>query len=181
MCNINKMNAYIEKANTILDVCAESGSNTILYSKLNENANIYSFEPKHSLFLQLSKNIQQNDIKNVTIFNNAIGNLSKQIHIDSDSDDTLFGLVGEDVDMITVDSLGLTNCDFININSAEESAKLALIGAIKTIRKYKPTICFKSMKPSICHDIIRKLGDYEFTKIDDHRYLAAHVENEDTI
>ena len=170
---------YIAKADTILDIGSHIGCDTIMYSKFNETANIYSFEAQPKQFALLDLNIKGNSIKNVTIFNNAVGNEIKKIKADPFATDPLTNLIAlsEDVSMITIDSLNLMGCDFIRI-SGNGFGKLVLIGAINVIKKYKPMIYFSisdleksEIVPSMI-EIIKMFGDYSITELSTGLFLA---------
>jgi FkbM family methyltransferase len=146
----------------ILDIGGHIGSHTLLYSKLVPNCKIYTFEPQRVLFEILSKNIETNNLTNVVQLNNAVGhklcecNLSKYLYdgynCEISYDDRMskamnyggiqLGLEGESVKMITIDSMNLDACHYIKID-VEGAESLVLMGAIETIRKYRPVIFFE--------------------------------------
>jgi FkbM family methyltransferase len=192
---------YIQKADTILDIGAHVGCHTVMYANLNSNANIYSFEPQSKLFSLLEQNVIQNNIRNVTLLNNAVGNEIKTVHMESFITDgpnanqsfqydgnTLYNLgglslgeQGEPVSMITIDSLNLMGCDYMKID-VEGAERMVLIGARNTIRKYKPVICYeynyKHVPSTInmnSHDIIKSLGNYNIIELDNYNFLALPV------
>jgi FkbM family methyltransferase len=70
----NKFN----KIQNIIDVGANFGYHTLLFSKEVEG-NVYSFEPQIQNFDLLQKNINNNNIKNVTIYNLACSNEKSEI------------------------------------------------------------------------------------------------------
>jgi FkbM family methyltransferase len=98
-----------------------------------------------------------------------------------------FGEDGEEVNTVTIDSLGLDQCDFIKLD-LEGAEPLALSGAIETIKKFYPTILFEhnhhqlsdklyddfgaSKKTSF--EILLLLG-YTITPVGTDNYLAKHV------
>lgn len=170
---------YIAKAGTILDIGSHIGCNTIMYSKFNENANIYSFEAQPKQFALLDLNIKSNNVRNVTIFNNAVGNETKKIKADPFSIDPLTNLISisEEISMITIDSLNLMGCDFMRI-SGNGFGKLVLVGAINSIKKYKPVIYFETpivekseIVPSMC-EIIKMFGDYSILDCSSSMFIA---------
>lgn len=133
------ISAILEKANTILDI---ESKNTIFFALLNTSANIYSFQSNLERLHDMEKKLSAQNIENVTVLNYVIGHTSKPVTI---AKKTIFDdEIKEDVQMITVDSLGLLNCDFINIESEDENK--VVYGAQNTIKAYKPIIKFNSMK-----------------------------------
>jgi FkbM family methyltransferase len=153
---------YIAKSNTILDIGAHIGSHSIVYNKINKNAQIHAFELQETMYLLLKQNIEHNKIKNVKCYNCAIGNKMKMIEINNTirdgptqsiidynaSTDYNFGGVeigtgDEEKMMITIDSLNLSACDFIKID-IEGFEYFAILGAINTIIKYHPIIFYEN-------------------------------------
>ena len=91
------------------------------------------------------------------------------------------------VEHITIDSLNLHTCDYIKID-VEGAEILVLMGAIETIKKFKPVIMFENtdkkvsdeMKTSLSIDFVPmdileflKNLDYVFEKIDNNNLLAV--------
>lgn len=157
----NKLLEYIQKANIILDIGAHVGCHTLAYSKINPNTLIHSFEMQPEMFFLLEKNIKDNNILNVQLYNNAIGNKTGQYETEIKlrdggyfkpvkyyTDDKFnfgglgLGFGGEKVNMITIDSLNLSDCDFIKID-VEGFEYGVILGAIETIKKYKPVIFYE--------------------------------------
>ena len=153
----------ISETNFILDIGAHAGIHTLSYSTINPNINVYSFEPQKKMFELLKYNIEQNKLQNVKLFNNAVGhenkktficnkvtdgpNAHKQIEYGTDNNFNLGGVSlgedGEEVEMITIDSLKLDKCEFVKID-VEGFEKHVLIGGMETFKKYKPIIFFES-------------------------------------
>ncbi len=60
----------------VIELGANVGVHTILYSKLWPEARIYSFEPSRTAYRRLLENLNLNGCKNVTVFNCAISSES---------------------------------------------------------------------------------------------------------
>ena len=151
---------YWQQASTILDIGAHIGSHSFLYSFFNPNAKIFAFEPQREIFKLLVENIK--DRANVTAFNVCVGHtntsttLSTKTHCGENTETQVtygdgpimnlggmaIGQGGQPVGMIQIDSLGLTECDFMKID-VEGAEGLVIQGAAETIRKYKPVITFE--------------------------------------
>jgi FkbM family methyltransferase len=151
---------FICKAETILDIGAHIGSHSFVYGFFNPNAKIYAFEPQKKIYDLLSKNVSIRP--NVIPINKCVGhtnmtcNLSRNAKCGENSDIDIcygngpimnlggvsIGGSGEEVEMITIDSLNLETCDFIKID-VEGAEGLVIEGATETIRKFKPIICFE--------------------------------------
>ncbi len=76
-------NEYFFQANTSRPVILDCGSNigvSILYFKyLYPLSRIYAFEPDPETFQMLKKNIKQNNLKNVTLYNQAVSDKKELI------------------------------------------------------------------------------------------------------
>ena len=90
--------------------------------------------------------------------------------------------------MLTVDSLALEECDFIKIDT-EGSEILVLIGALETIKKYKPIIFFEHTDKNVSEEMKKILNidfeipdtkkwllnlGYELIQIDENNILGVH-------
>jgi len=192
----------------ILDIGGHIGTHSILYSKM-VNCNILTFEPQHKIYNILKHNIDSNNIKNCKIFNNAVGhanmktNLSNMLYdgynleIQYDTT-TIFnyggiglGKNGEDVNMITIDSLNLEMCDYMKID-VEGAEILVLIGAQNTIQKYKPLIWFEKTDKCVSPEMKESMGidfelpdtfefltnlGYRFHNLNNDNIIAYHITN----
>lgn len=163
-----------------LDIGAHIGSHSIIYSKLLTNSKIMSFEPQSVIFNILNKNIHDNNINNCTIFNNAIGHknmdttMSKYLYDGYDCEIEYgvnkilnyggigLGNSGENVKMVTIDSLGLDQCDYIKID-VEGAEILVLMGALNTITQFHPIIFYEETDKTITDEMIQSMNiDFEY-------------------
>lgn len=170
----------VKSSKTILDIGSHAGSHTVLYKHINPECKIYCFEPQSEMFKLLQHNIVSNSFKNVITHNKGVANIAIKSSMSSSVSDgdnigrdieygtskrfNLGGLQigngGEDIETMTVDSLNLTECDYIKID-VEGFEPLVLIGAEKTIKKFKPTILFESNHKVISKEMAEKFGlDY---------------------
>ena len=108
----------------------------------------------------LSLNVNTNKLNNVTVYNNAVGHkicecsIAQKLYDGYDCDIKYFvnkplnygglqlGKNGEPVNMITIDSLNLSDCHYMKID-VEGAEILVLMGAIRTIREFKPIIFYE--------------------------------------
>ena len=148
-----------DKEITILDIGGHIGTHTIIYSKLL-NCKVLTFEPQQKIYEILTKNVEDNQLTKCITYNCAVGHnniqttLSNMLYDGYDCEivyDTnkIFnyggiglGKNGESVNMITIDSLKLEQCDYMKID-VEGSEILVVMGAFETIRKFKPLIWFE--------------------------------------
>lgn len=125
------------------DVVVQAGGNQGMYPRLFSEMfkYVYTFEPDQLNFFCLSQNCQKN---NIFKFQAALGSDSRQIELNRASDKNT-GMHTVDlvnpgmIPMITVDSLNLSACDFIQLD-VEGYELNALRGALNTIDSFKPVI-----------------------------------------
>lgn len=78
-----------EHSNCILDIGANTGLFSVLSSLSNKQANIYSFEPHSSNSNRMRKNLSLNNIQNVTIMEQAVGNEVGELLLSVPSDNSI--------------------------------------------------------------------------------------------
>jgi len=167
----------IKQSDVILDIGAHIGYHSVAYAKYNPMADIMSFEPQKEIYNVLLQNIRLNNINNIRPFNVAMGdkirettllqyitdgpNAGIDIEYETENEFNLggvsIGFGGERVNMITIDSLNLTNLDYIKID-VEGAETLVLMGGEETIRKFKPIICFEYNHKILSPEFIKSLG-----------------------
>jgi FkbM family methyltransferase len=156
---IFKLKEYIDPNKNIIEIGGHCGTSTILYSKFLTNGKIYVFEPQKKMFDLLLKNIKQNNLEEKIIpYNNAVfcynikGNMNSIDDLNVNTNDlnkncnyggVQLGLDGEEVNMITIDSLNIENVGFIHID-AEGAENFIFYGCQETIKKYKPVIFYEN-------------------------------------
>ena len=167
---IPRINNSNSSKKIILDIGGHIGSHTLLYSKYIDNAEIHTFEPQSVLFNILSLNVNENKLHNVILHNNSVGHkmcscsMAKQLYDGYNCDIEYFvnkplnygglqlGKGGESTEMITIDSLNLSDCHYIKMD-VEGAELLVLMGAINTIRKYKPIIFFECTDKTVNNEM----------------------------
>jgi FkbM family methyltransferase len=167
----------VKSSKTILDIGSHAGSHTVLYKHINPDCTIFCFEPQSEMYNLLHHNILKNNFTNVIALNNGVANVSiksnmsksvldgdnigKNVEYGTGKRFNLGGLQigngGEEIETITIDSLNLTECDYIKID-VEGFEPLVLMGAEETIKKFKPIILFESNHKVISKDMAEKFG-----------------------
>lgn len=172
---------YQNEEITIIDVGSNIGTTVAGFANTNKNANIISLEAQSYLAKIQKKTMMLNNIiDRVKIYNNAAGhkcipniNMSKNFclidSIDSQQVDVNYddekvrnygglqiGKDGEQVDMISIDSLQLENVRLIKID-VEGAERLVIYGGRKTIEKYKPIIVYEDNWKDITDDMVETL------------------------
>ena len=134
---------------TVLDIGANIGTHTIYYA--NHASRVFAFEPNPIAFECLQYNLRQ--YLNTTLYPNAVSNHIAKIDIVSCGANygAAYTLPGNTIPTITIDSLELSECNFIKID-VEGDELAVLLGAEQTVRKYKPVMCIECNE----HTLIRK-------------------------
>jgi len=198
----NNLKPIIEKSNLILDIGGHVGYHSIAYCKYNPNATIMTFEPQSNVFTLLKENVELNGLSDrIQIFNLAVGDKNRETSLSSRISDgpntnleieygtnkafnlggVCIGMDGEKISMVTIDSLNLTGLDYLKID-VEGAEHLVLMGGEKTIKKYKPVICFEYNHKTISDEYVKMIGyeklsspfdilkSYGYTKIESIPY-----------
>jgi len=142
----------INKNSRVLDVGAHLGTHTIPFSLLSKH--VYAFEPQKNIHNLLKKTIKDNNLNNITLFNNIVADTTGK-ELDFINTDTgrasiwsyrpyLNGFTTKEK-TLTIDSLNLPKIDFMKVDT-EKTEWLVLKGAKQTIIKYKPIILLETFK-----------------------------------
>lgn len=82
-----------------IDVGSNIGDWTIFFAANNKNASVYSFEPHPELFGALKKNVEINNIKNITLYNFALGSEESESYLNCDAENFGNNTLLESVDV----------------------------------------------------------------------------------
>jgi len=95
----------IRRGDVVLDVGAHIGYYTLIAAKLvGREGHVFAFEPDSSNFSLLTKNIQANHLKNVTLIQKAVSNRTGKIKLHLSEKDSLFhSVVYEEVGKQTIE------------------------------------------------------------------------------
>ncbi len=187
----SKLLPIIKNCKIVVDLGANIGTHCISYGNHNRECIIYAFEPQKQIYKILELNIHQNDLQGIVIpINKAVSHEKGKLKLEKVPEDTPFnkGGVGfndnggEEVDVITLDSLDLNGCDFIKMD-IQGAEPLAIIGGEKTIKKFKPKIMFEYDGSYInpAHVNLDKIPDtkqllesygYDISSIDGANFMA---------
>jgi FkbM family methyltransferase len=168
----------------ILDIGGHIGTHTVIYSRLL-NCKVHTFEPQKKIFQILKKNVDDNNLSNCIVYNCAVGHINTKTtmsdmlydgydcKIEYDTNKVLnyggigLGKHGEQVQMVCIDQLDLSACDYIKID-VEGAEILALLGAKNTIEKYKPIIWYEHTDKFVTREMIDSLNiDFEIPSVKD--------------
>jgi len=197
---VNYLMANIVSSNVVLDIGAHCGSHTVLYKAMNPDLEVYAFEPQSRLFELLESNVELNGLTDVHCLNTAVGNriggaVMNNFSTDGENayssleygtdkvmnlagvqvcEDSLSESSGESVRMITIDSLNLSDCDFMKID-VEGFEPYVLLGAMETIDKFSPNISFESNQKT-CN-----AGVTSFEVLHELGYLCVNLSGDDWV
>ena len=142
---------YIKPEYNCLDIGANFGYHTVTMGMLaNLTGAVFSFEPMKIFSELINKNLELNNIHNVIVYNNAVGNEQREVFIQvpcteskelvNHGDSSISNRqIGQSVEMITIDLLSLPKINFVKLD-VQGSEILVLEGARQTIAKDKPVM-----------------------------------------
>jgi FkbM family methyltransferase len=143
--NLNALKRLVPKSRTTLDIGANVGMNSVEYADFSDL--VYSFEPHPDTFQMLTTTIHANNLKNVILYNEGVGNkktsIAMKVMLNNDGQNCMARsdafANGPIVTVNTIDSKNIQNVDVIKIDV--EGFELKVVeGARKTISESRPVI-----------------------------------------
>ncbi len=174
---LSVMEKFIKDGDIVMDIGANIGCFTIPFSKkVGKKGKVLAFEPQKFIFNLLSDNVKCNKIKNVQIFNNAMGysNTFLKLNDIDYAEPGNFGGVGlgknydnslcvkikktkkYKIKTLTLnDFLNLKKCNFVKID-VELMELDVLKGGDKFIKKFRPIMWIENHTdyPNIINDFL---------------------------
>lgn len=132
--------AFLKEGGNYIDIGANIGTTTLCASKVvGGDGKIFTFEPHIETFLLLKKNILLNNVKNVFLYNLAIGDKEEKLYITNESSSDINHLVKEgdlSVDVKTLDSVltSVSEVDLLKID-VEGFEEAVFRGAEQVLKK----------------------------------------------
>ena len=108
-----KARENIGQDNTVIDIGSNIGFFSILASKLCGEGKVYSIEASPLNFKKLKKNIEINNIKNIELFNFALGSSNDMRDLGISKESVCCGLYSNDLDVETIKVQGKILNDLI--------------------------------------------------------------------
>lgn len=159
----------------VIDGGAHVGSWTMYLSNIFDE--VYSFEPNPYNFECLRLNTE--NLENVKIFNVALGKEEGEGAYNwGGNSGAGYITEGDGVKIITIDSLDLPGLDLLKLD-IEGFEPQALMGAEKTIKKYRPTVLVERngasdrYKTGDAEDVLKELG-YRFIVKSHNDYIYKY-------
>jgi O-antigen biosynthesis protein len=148
--------ALVGSRDIVLDIGAFIGTHTLAFARrLNGGGEVYAFEPQPVFFEVLKKNVVQNGIANVKLFNAAVSEEVSQANVSELDVRNAGNFAGTSIcdgvctsrgdhkhytiDVMTVDQLAIDRCDLIKID-AENMEINILRGARQTLVAKRPVV-----------------------------------------
>ena len=200
--SLHLLKKYIDPTRNILEIGGHSGTSTLVYASFLNNENkIYVYEPQLNMYELLLKNIYQNNLQNRIIPYNfgvfCYDGAGKMNNIDVDGgggivskryneENTLkcnFGGIslgnnGENIRLITLDSMNLDNIGFIHCD-AQGSEPFIFSKALETIKKFRPVILYENntdFAKYLYNNVCDAYPDYkEESKFDIRKYCMEEL------
>jgi len=145
MGDIDKMMVFVKDRRVVVHAGANCGIWTKRYAGLFDK--VWAFEPDLLNFVCLNLNVRE---PNVRVFNQALGAWPGRGVMQEETPDNCGALyvgtgAGRGVEIVTVDDLGLTVCDLLQLD-VEGYELLALRGAVKVLRELRPTVVAETLR-----------------------------------
>jgi FkbM family methyltransferase len=161
----------IEPEDLVLDVGANIGGHTIVMSQLvGPSGLVHAFEPQRLVYQTLAGNMAINSLTNVICHQKALGSQQGTLlvpSLDYANVGNYGGLElgnwtdGEPVDVITIDSLNLPDCNFIKMD-VEGMEQSALEGAVNTINSFRPYMYVENDRKDKSDSLIRFIDSLKY-------------------
>lgn len=166
---------YLPTNGVIYDIGANIGNHTIFFSKYLKPKMIISFEPSSENFSLLEKNVKDNNLENVILYNVAVGLNNQKGTLKFNKTNTgaskIIENVAGNVDIVKIDDLEIELPNFIKID-VEGFEYNVLQGVEKCLEASSPTIWLE-----IHHEnytlVDNFLSKYDYVQVD--RWLDNYI------
>jgi FkbM family methyltransferase len=154
----------ISPASAVVEVGANIGAHTVFLARhVGPQGRVWALEPQRIAFQTLCANVAINQLTNVYCSMQAAGACSGTIRVpqlDPTHMENFGGLSlgqyqhGDEVPLVTLDSLGLARCEFLKID-AEGMEKQVLEGAVELISRTQPILYVENDYEDRSDELIR--------------------------
>jgi FkbM family methyltransferase len=187
---VKKVKEYLGLKN-IIDIGANFGYHTLFFAKEVEGT-VYAFEPQQQNFTLLSNNIKHNDIRNITAYYLACGDIECDVTMPLFKQDSSMVNMGDITPNITgsnytvtksvpLDTMSFPHIDLIKID-VQGWEKKVLLGSTRLLQEHKPILIIEfehfqlAKTNTTCEDLfayIRANNYYIFYL--DYEYPSDHI------
>lgn len=153
---IDLLGCLIDPGDTVLDIGAFVGTHTLAFARrVGDPGTVYAFEPQPVFFEILKKNISQNGLTNVRLYDVAVSNergLMELVAKDASEPGNFggTGILGIDrtggdtsapksIELLPIDQLGIKSCALIKVDTQNMEIDV-LKGALQTLRTTRPVV-----------------------------------------
>jgi FkbM family methyltransferase len=153
---IDLLGCLIDPGDTVLDIGAFVGTHTLAFArKVGDPGTVYAFEPQPVFFEVLKKNISQNGLTNVRLYDVAVSNKRGLMELAAKgaSEPGNFGATGileidptggdtsapKSIELLPIDQLGIKSCALIKVDTQNMEIDV-LKGALQTLRTTRPVV-----------------------------------------
>jgi FkbM family methyltransferase len=146
----------IRPTDTVVEVGANIGSHTLAIARLASEGRVHAFEPQPYVFSMLQKNVANNELKNISLWNAAVGSEVGRVSMPfisaSSYSQVNFGAVSihtqssrrVGVPLLAIDYIQeIQQIDFLKID-VEGFEPYVLDGAKSVIQKFRPIVFIES-------------------------------------
>ena len=171
---------YVKQAKVIYDIGANLGNHTVYFASYVSEAEIYAFEPLPENFQLLQKNVEENGLKKVKLYQAACGDNKRKATMSLrmkenngtakiDKEDTK----GQAVEILALDDMELPSPDFIKIDV--EEFELHVLKGMRNI--------LKSSEPTLWIEVDTENGKnvYEFLKNMGYYPIEMNLEQDNNV
>lgn len=178
---LEKWSRYIQYKNIVFDVGAHIGNHSIYFSNILKCKEIYSFEPNKLTFDILAKNIADNNIKNIKLFNYGISDgchfaTIKPLSTGREVASLELSRFETDIKLISIDDFVTKKNvipNFIKID-VDGFEYYVLNGSIKTLTECRALLWVELRSSTVmqCLDLLFEIG-YKIIDVEAQNFLLS--------
>lgn len=164
----------------VLDVGANIGAHTLALSRIvGEKGIVFGFEPERNNFYTLAGNVALNNLKNVRVFQMALGDEKGEISVPEVNFEKTNNFGGLElsknatydksyrIPLEMIDNLALGKLNFVKIDVEGMEASV-IKGAEKTIKQFRPIIYVENDRKEKEKELVHLLKSYGYKTFQHH-------------
>ncbi|MGE7634497.1 FkbM family methyltransferase [Bacillus paramycoides] len=166
---------YMPTNGIVYDIGANIGNHTLYFSQALNPKKIYSFEPAKELFTVLDFNVQVNKLKNIELFNYAVGKEMGEALLNYNHQNTGSSNISSDgheiVKSVTLDKLKIEKPDFVKIDV--EGFEYDVIQGMQKVLQVSNPVLWIEVFPDNYFAVDQLLEELNYVQVD--RYLDNYI------